>query len=525
MNKKNKLFVMGLILIVLFTISLVSANENATEKIAEDTSNELLSEDIIVNGDYLDDEDLDDEYYLDDNEDLDDEDSDLNQIKVSIDNYKKSYNYGDSVKIKILNNGVAFKNKEIDVYLERKDGEFFPYWGYTNSKGVFNFKLKDIDPGSYNIWGYVCGDNEYSINKIIKINKIPVKIYTKKCTGSTVSTTLKATVKSAGKPIDLGYVKFKINGKSYPVPVVDGIAKMNIKLPNAKTYTYRVYPYKDISGKASTSKVVVKQSIAKVTAKKCKTNVAKYATLKATVKKTNGKAINMGSVKFKINGKTFKVKVKNGVAVKKIRLSKKNTYTYKARFVSKYYKSEVSSSKIVVTNVMFKKGKFVFGLTAKQYKKLDYALKHKHGKRINLRIMAKTNQYYNYKKPIYSTKYIQKSKWVYKYKLASEDWWDEYGSEWENYNPTTPSGYTWCGSVYKSGDGWSKTYYKYKKKVYYTDSEEVLVGYTTKRLPVYACISSRFTHATFDPLNVIELRFIVNPLSDDAQSLRMPIYL
>ena len=43
MNKKNKLFVFGLILIVLFTISVVSANENATEKIAEDISEELLS--------------------------------------------------------------------------------------------------------------------------------------------------------------------------------------------------------------------------------------------------------------------------------------------------------------------------------------------------------------------------------------------------------------------------------------------------------------------------------------------------
>ena len=513
MNKKNKLFVFGLILIVLFTISVVSANENATEKIAEDTSNELLSEDIVVNGDYP-----------DDDVDWDNEDSDLNQIEVSIDNYKKSYNSGDSVKIKTVNNGVAFKDKRIEVYLERKNGEIFSYLGYTDSKGVFNFKLTDIDLGSYNVWGFV-DDNQYFIKDIIKINKIPVKIHTNNCIGSTASTTLKATVKSAGNPIDFGYVKFKINGKSYVVPVVNGIAKKNIKLPNAKTYAYKVYPYKYLLGKASTSKVVVKQAIVKVTAKKCKTNVVKYATLKATVKKTNGKSIDEGSVKFKINGKTFKVKVKNGVAVKKIRLSKKNTYTYNARFVSKYYKSEVSSSKIVVTNVMFKKGKFVFGLTAKQYKKLDYALKHKHGKRINLRIMAKTNQYYNYKKPIYSTKYIQKSKWVYKYKLASEDWWDEYGSEWENYNPTTPSGYTWCGSVYKSGDGWSKTYYKYKKKVYYTDSEEVLVGYTTKRLPVYACIGSRFTHASFDPLNVIELRFMVAPLSDEPYSLRMPIYL
>lgn len=136
MNKKNKLFVFGLILIVLFTISVVSANENATEKIAEDISEELLSEDIVV-----------DEDYLDDDVDWDNEDSDLNQIEVSIDNYKKSYNSGDSVKIKTVNNGVAFKDKRIEVYLERKNGEIFSYLGYTDSKGVFNFKLTDIDTG------------------------------------------------------------------------------------------------------------------------------------------------------------------------------------------------------------------------------------------------------------------------------------------------------------------------------------------------------------------------------------------
>ena len=514
MNKKNKFFIIILIFIVLFTLSVVSANENITEKIADDPSKEAISETIIVDSD---------DPYEDIN--LDDEYQDLNQIKVSIDNYKKSYNYGDTVKIKTTNNGVAFKNKDIDVYLERNDGEVFPYWGITDSNGIFTFKLKNILPSNYKVWGYIDGDQEYSINNIIKISKIPVKIYTNKCIGSTSSTTLKATVKYNGKLIDYGYVKFKINGKSYTVPIAKGIAKKNIKLPNAKTYTYTVYPYKGITGKASSSKVIVKQSIAKVTTKKCKTNVVKYATLKATVKKSNGKPIDGGAVKFKINGKTFIVKVKKGVATKKIILSKKNTYTYNAKFISKYYKSEVSSSKIVVNNVMFKKGKYVFGLTAKQYKKLKYAKEHRHGKRINLRIIAKTNQHYNYKKPIYSTKYIQKSKWVYKYKLASESWWGEWGSEWEDYYPTTPSGYIWCGSVYKSGDGWSKTYYKYKKKVTYTESEEVIVGYTTKRLPVYACISSRFTHATFDPLNVIELRFYVNPLSDDAQSLRMPIYL
>ena len=521
MNKKNKLFIICLFLIVLFTISVVSANENITEKISDDASKEVIFDTGAFNQeDQYVDVNLGDEYSDSDNYD----DSDSNKIEVSIANYKKSYNYGDTVKIKATNDGVAFKNEYVELYLERYNGETFPFWGNTNSAGVFNFKLEDIDPGSYKIWGTV-GDNGFEINKIIKINKSPVKIYTRDSTGSTAFTTLEATVKSGGKLINFGYVNFKINGGSYVVPIIRGVARENVKLPKPGTYTYKAYPYTGISGKVSTSKVVVKQSIAKVTAIKCKTNVVKYATLKAIVKKGKGIPIDEGYVKFYIKGKTFNAKVNNGVAVKKIRLSKKNTYTYKARFVSGYYKSKVSSSKIVVTNVMFKKGKFVFGLTANQYKRLSYALKHKHGKRINLRIIAKTNQYYNYKKPIYSTNYIQKTKWVYTYRLASESWWNEWGSEWENYNPATPNGYTWCGSIYKSGDGWSKTYYKYKKKVTYEDSEEVIVDYVTKRCPVYACISSRFTHVTFDPLNVIELRFYVNPLTNDAYSLRMPIYL
>lgn len=109
-----------------------------------------------------------------------------------------------------------------------------------------------------------------------------------------------------------------------------------------------------------------------------------------------------GYVKFKINGKTFNVNVKNGIAKKKILLSKAKTYYYTAKFVSKYYKSELSTSKVVVNNVVVKKGKYVFALTAAQYKKIKYIKNHRHaGYPIDLYFKVKTNQYYNNQLPIY----------------------------------------------------------------------------------------------------------------------------
>ena len=44
--------------------------------------------------------------------------------------------------------------------------------------------------------------------------------------------------------------------------------------------------------------------------------------LKATVKSSSGKKVNEGYVLFKIKGKKYKVPVKNGVAKKKIKISK-----------------------------------------------------------------------------------------------------------------------------------------------------------------------------------------------------------
>ena len=392
MNRRNKLFIFGLILLVLFTVSSASASENVTDVVSDDDSTVVKVDDKLEDSGYdLNDED--DEWY-----DIED---DWSKIKASVNNYKKNYNYGDFVEIKITNGGEPLKNEEIDVEFEGK-AEIFPFWGTTNSKGIFKFKLEDMSPGNYKIHVFI-EDTDFYMDNTLKMNKYDVKITALNCKGTTDSSILKAIVKDKnGKRVDFGSVKFKIDGKVYGAKVINGIAKKKIKLINAKTYTYNVYPYTHLVGKTSSSKIVVKQSVAKVTTKNSKTNVVKPIILKAIVKKSNGESIDEGYVKFKINGKTFKVNVWNGVAKKKIILSKANTYYYTAKFVSKYYKSEPSTSKVVVKNVIVKKGKYVFGLTASQYKKIKYIKNHRHaGYPIDLYFKVRTNQYYNNQLPIY----------------------------------------------------------------------------------------------------------------------------
>lgn len=85
----------------------------------------------------------------------------------------------------------------------------------------------------------------------------------------------------------------------------------------------------------------------KLTLKKYVTTDNRYAVMKATVKDKYGDGIDGGIVKFKVNGKTYSVKVKNGVAVKKIKLRAK-TYTYRATFTSKYFKTKTTTSKLYI---------------------------------------------------------------------------------------------------------------------------------------------------------------------------------
>ena len=94
--------------------------------------------------------------------------------------------------------------------------------------------------------------------------------------------------------------------------------------------------------------VKIDKSPVKLSLKRYVTTTKEYAVLKATVKDVYGDKIYGGTVKFKVNGKTYNVNVKNGVATKKIKLKKAKTYTYTATFASKNYQTKTASSKLYI---------------------------------------------------------------------------------------------------------------------------------------------------------------------------------
>ena len=65
-------------------------------------------------------------------------------------------------------------------------------------------------------------------------------------------------------------------------------------------------------------------------------------TMKATVYDPDADCYEDGYVTFKVNGKSYKVKTKNGVATKTIKIKKAGTYTYTAKFTNNNYKSSVT---------------------------------------------------------------------------------------------------------------------------------------------------------------------------------------
>ena len=173
--------------------------------------------------------------------------------------------------------------------------------------------------------------------------------------GSGKTMTAKVTDSATGKPLNGIDVKVtftagkKTQTRNY-ISDANGIVKIT---PPAAVGTYSVSITSTTGHVSSTTiKKTAKINRAPVSIKAYRVSEYKgfKVTLKATVK-SQGKKVNEGTVTFKINGKTYKVKVKNGVASKKLKLKKVKKYTYSAKFSSSNYKK----SKTVKSKATIKK--------------------------------------------------------------------------------------------------------------------------------------------------------------------------
>ncbi|WP_296893084.1 hypothetical protein [uncultured Methanobrevibacter sp.] len=382
MNRRNKLFIFGLILLVLFTVSSASASENVTDVVSDD-DNLVDGLDVVVDGK----KDVSVEY----------------DAKLSAKDVNEQYDfYGNVIKVALKDSkGKLIKNQNVKVIWDGKLSEN----SYDEDGGKYYFDASVRGAGNHKV-KIMLVDSSYSAKPIVinvKLTKAPVKMTAKKW----ISTTKSVTV------------------------------------------------------------------------------------LKVAVKDKQGYYVQDGVVKFKINGKTYKAKVNDGIAIKKIKLKKAKNYNYRATFVSKNYISKSVTSKVYVKKAKkyykIKAGKYSIKLPYKKYLRLINAKNNNKNGYVSL----KTGKFYYYDAPAYKTVQVKKTKWVYKKVLTYESFYygdgtyDSYSYSLSKYYR---AGWKWYGLYDKSFVDGYESYAKLKKKVTYTVSKQVRNGYKSAKSPIYVMV-------------------------------------
>lgn len=324
--------------------------------------------------------------------------SGLHQFNISYSGDDKYYSISKSITVTIkskeVNNAPNVQYPDFTFpkliittpYYKYSGGDIITYWTgnlncyfklYKGNKLIFNKYLTPYGSGVSTDDGY----SEYSyLTKKLAIGSYTVKIiapngalYTKKsfkvtkmptyidCPNVKVKygTTKYITVKVYRKLDNdwaSGTVKFTINGKTYKAKLKQGVAKIKIKVPSKiKTYACKVKFLENSKYKGSSKKfkLIVKKTIvlkSKTTTKSVSLYTNAKHTLKVNVKDSDGNKIKSGTVKVKVNGKTYKAKISNGVAKVKITApSKTGKYNCKATYTgSKKIKSSSTSFSITV---------------------------------------------------------------------------------------------------------------------------------------------------------------------------------
>ena len=210
----------------------------------------------------------------------------------------------------------------------------------TNDNNLGN--SSDSESGNATTEGTITSSDVKTTYHSGKTMKVTI---TDKTTGKGIATTLKVQYVQNGKIAKEASYKTDSNG----------VAQITTALPVGK-YVVKIThdDTKDNVTATAISKVLsIVKTTTKVTAKKATAYKGYKLTLKAVLSKTkDGKKVNEGKVKFKINGKTYTVKVKNGVATKKIKLSKVKTYKYTAQFLGNgnIKKCKAAAGKAVIKN-------------------------------------------------------------------------------------------------------------------------------------------------------------------------------
>lgn len=372
MNYKNKLVILGLLLFMVLSVSVVSAEDNLTDINANDIN--IVNEDIIYEDDTLGENDNN----LVGNE--------LLSTGINEDKLEKT----SSISTTITVNPVTIKEGS----------------GFT-----FTAKVKATNgmtvPGSVE---FRCGNNftkdldSTGTAKISLTGKMSPKVYSWTAVylgGTTTSgsntykfltskTTIKLTVMGNAIVTADNFNSFYQSGEKYQIKVInsynnDPIVNKKIKVlfytdvnkyTTSYFYTNNKGVYEGTIDKLpGTYKIVASLDDSYYTSNQASFNVSidkkpikiisnqisntyPYATLKVQINDILGNKVNSGLVVFSINGKTYSANVKNGIATTKIKLST-GTYDCIASFSEDNCYSNNTKFKVVVNKA---------GVTLKTYK-------------------------------------------------------------------------------------------------------------------------------------------------------------
>jgi len=289
---------------------------------------------------------------------------------ITSSDYNSYYKSGKTMTAKVTDKSTGKPLKGIDVKVVFTKGKSTTTKTYTTDS---NGQITITPPSAVGTYTVTMSSatphvTAAAIKKTAKVNLAPVKVKAHKASeykGFKIK--LKATVKSQGKKVNEGTVKFKINGKTYNAKVKNGVATKKIKLNKVKKYAYAAKftgsNYK--ASKAVKAKAILKKRTdTKIVAKNQKVymNDAKIFTIKVLTK--SGKKVKNGKLKIKgvgtVDVKNGKVKVvKYGLGIKHLKkingrteyYKKKVSKSFKLKYVPGDHKYKPTTKKLKITSV------------------------------------------------------------------------------------------------------------------------------------------------------------------------------
>lgn len=250
--------------------------------------------------------------------------------------YKGNY----SVLLKDSNSSANLTDRTVDLIIND-----VKYNVTTDNKGFASVSL-DLLPGKYAVNAFFAGDESHdacNLTSEIKIlSTIKAKDMTKYYKGSAkYSATF---YDSQGMFLSNRNVNVMVNGKSYTKKTNSkGSISFDV---NFKPGTYKIVSFDPVTGYNLTTTLKVLSTISSSSISTVEGDSKKFT---AKFYKSNGKALAKQQIKFKIKGKTYKVKTdKNGKASFSLKNLKKGSYNivcYNKDGLSKTYKIKVFKRK------------------------------------------------------------------------------------------------------------------------------------------------------------------------------------